>query len=89
MGIIISIAEYKKKRCIDALIQHIGLPQYCDECGGGDEFDDFAEYTDFDENDLYTLSAEASGPAISATYTQPRPAQIIPFPAKPKKRARK
>ncbi len=89
MGIIISIVEYKKQRCIEALMQQIGLPQYCDECGGGDEFDDFVEYTDFDENELYPLSAEVSGPAVSAAYTQSQPAQILPFPAKPKKRARK
>jgi hypothetical protein len=33
MGKIISLAEYRRKRCLEALMLEIGLPEYCDECG--------------------------------------------------------
>jgi hypothetical protein len=33
MGKIISLAEYRRKRCLEALMLEIGLPDYCDECG--------------------------------------------------------
>ena len=34
MGKIISLTEYRKKRCLEALMEQIGMPDYCDECGG-------------------------------------------------------
>lgn len=37
MGEIISLAEYRRKRCLEALMLEIGLPDYCDECGEGIE----------------------------------------------------
>jgi hypothetical protein len=33
MGKIVSLVEYRKKRCIEALMQDIGVPDYCSECG--------------------------------------------------------
>lgn len=33
MGVIISIEEYRKRRCLEALLADIGLPGFCEECG--------------------------------------------------------
>lgn len=33
MGKIISLVEYRRKRCLEALMLQIGLPNYCEECG--------------------------------------------------------
>ncbi len=33
MGIVISIEEFRKRRCLEALLADLGLPGYCEECG--------------------------------------------------------
>ncbi len=33
MGVVISIEEFRKRRCLEALLADLGLPGYCEECG--------------------------------------------------------
>lgn len=33
MGDMVTFEDFRKKRCLDALLADIGLPGYCDECG--------------------------------------------------------
>jgi hypothetical protein len=33
MGHIVSLVEYRKKRCLEAFMLKIGIPAYCQECG--------------------------------------------------------
>ncbi len=37
MGKIISLEDYRRRRCLEALMLDIGMPEYCDECGEGIE----------------------------------------------------
>jgi hypothetical protein len=74
MSKIIDLIEYRKRKCMEALMLHIGLPGYCDECGEGIEDLLLAE-ADIDDVDepLLALLAEEPPPA-------PRgPAIILPF----------
>jgi hypothetical protein len=33
MGKLIYLEDYRRKRCLEALMLDIGMPDYCDECG--------------------------------------------------------
>jgi hypothetical protein len=74
MSNIINLMEYRKRKCMEALMLQIGLPGYCDECG--EDIEDLllaeAELDDCDEP-LLALLAEEASPAIYG------PALILPF----------
>jgi hypothetical protein len=36
MGTIVSLDEYRRKRCLSALLEEIGLPGFCQECDDRD-----------------------------------------------------
>jgi hypothetical protein len=65
MGIIVSIDEFRKKRCLEALLEQIGLPNYCKEC---------------DDDELDAIEALFSAPesVFSAPYSH-SPAHILSF----------
>ncbi len=74
MSNIIDLMEFRKRKCMEALMLQIGLPGYCDECG--EDIEDLlmaeAELDDGDEPLLALLADEA--PPV------PRgPALILPF----------
>ena len=72
MNKIIDITEFRKRRCLEALLADINLPRYCDECG------------DVDPELLAAIAANAfaafepSMPAQASTMSAP--ALIVPFP---------
>ncbi len=77
MGTIISIEEFRKRRCLGALLEHIGLPVYCEDC------DDYGE-------DLLLTDDGELVPVAPALPPTPRgPALILSFPprAQPRRRA--
>jgi hypothetical protein len=65
MGIIISIDEFRKKRCLEALLDQIGLPNYCKECND-------------DELDAIEALFSAPESVFSAPYSH-SPAHILSF----------
>ena len=70
MGTIIFIEEFRKRRCVEALLAHIGLPSYCDECG-----DEVGEML-LDTTDI-SFEEAAAAPQPPAAHA---PAQILAFP---------
>ncbi|MBA3823380.1 MAG: hypothetical protein H0X24_05650 [Ktedonobacterales bacterium] len=74
MSNIINLMEYRKRKCMEALMLQIGLPGYCDECGEGIEDLLMAE-AEMDDGDapLLALLAEEAPPIVRS------PAVILPF----------
>ena len=74
MSNIIDLREYRKRKCMEALMLQIGLPCYCNECG--EDIEDLllaeAEMDDVDEP-LLAMFAEAPPPILRG------PAVILPF----------
>jgi len=74
MSNIINLMEYRKRKCMEALMLQIGLPGYCDECG--EDIEDLllaeAELDDGDEPLLALLAEETP-------HTMHGPAIILPF----------
>lgn len=82
MGALIAIADFRKKRCLDALRQEIGLPEYCAECDTCD--DELLALLAEDEDELGdTLVADlsfASDPPHAVAPPRP-PARLLQFTA--------
>jgi hypothetical protein len=99
MGNIITIEEYRKRRCLEALLDHIGLPAYCSECDDNEAdvaplFDDEGDI--IFEEDLMMLAMsmnETPQPHHQARIIpfRPRPniAEAVPDVAKPVRRQRR
>jgi|GEM_PF-6573698 len=74
MGKVIMIEEFRKKRCLEALLAHIGLPSYCEECI--DDIDSLDE-----EEYLFETDVAVGGPP-QVNQPIPEVAKVIPFPSK-------
>lgn len=70
MGTLIFIEEFRKRRCVEALLAHIGLPSYCDDCGD-ESGDPLLDTTDILFEDAQPLLPTTSAPVL---------AQILTFP---------
>lgn len=76
MGKIISLVEYRKKRCVEALMQDIGMPDYCSECS--DDIESLLM-----QDILQEFSAEIE---ISHTHAPPALLMHLPQTSSPRKR---
>ncbi len=70
MGTLIFIEEFRKRRCVEALMAHIGLPSYCDDCGD-ESGDPLLDTTDILFEDAQPLPSTSPAPVM---------AQILAFP---------
>lgn len=84
MGDMVSFEDFRKKRCLDALLADIGLPGYCDECGEG--FESLLLSGILDE--LAVIDDDTARPQEHAASTRP-PAIILAFPARETDRPRR
>ncbi len=68
MGVIISLEEFRKQRCLAHLLDDIGLPRYCEECG--DEGADI----------VFEALMGSDGDGLDDDVVSNPPARILAFP---------
>ncbi len=82
MGKIIDLADYRRKKCLEALMLQIGLPGYCDECGDDIEALLLEGELDGADFDLAALLGELDAAQPQAAVAP------LPFTAPPVRRRR-